>query len=229
MLQWSNMTSNTTLLAPYRLIISVAFAGLVLLFPTLSHALSFMEGTVFLEAKTKAECEALGGHYTDWYGEIYCTQEGDVSTVTEAPEPSIEELMSEQIARAEALNLTGYTEASAARMAAEADVPFRPVVRDGEMMMVTEDYRPGRINATINNDIVMSYTIEGTNITVTAQTDVSVTPTPHTPTNDEPAPTEPATPSETPTTDTEEPSVVEPTEPSRPWWRAIIDLFVFWR
>ena len=207
----------------------------LLLLPVTSHALSFMEGTIFLEAETKAECDAQGGSFIEWYGEIYCTQEGDTSVSVETPEPSIEEVFAEQIAASEKLNLAGKTEAQAAQLAAQVDVPFRVVERDGEMLMVTEDYRPGRINATVQNSIITSYSIEGTNITVTAQTNTNIGTTPP-PTNLTPAEPEPAEPTvsepddQTPAEEpqTEEPTP-EPSEPARTWWRVIIDLFIFWR
>lgn len=39
-----------------------------------AYALSFVEGTVFLEAQTQVECEAQDGNFIDWYGQIYCTE-----------------------------------------------------------------------------------------------------------------------------------------------------------
>jgi hypothetical protein len=55
----------------------------------------------------------------------------------------------------------GLSEAAAAALAEENNVPFRVVERDGEALMVTEDWRPGRINAVVENGIVVSYTVEG--------------------------------------------------------------------
>ncbi len=55
----------------------------------------------------------------------------------------------------------GLSEADAEAKAAADGVPFRVVMRDGEPQMVTMDYRPGRINATVENDIVISYEVEG--------------------------------------------------------------------
>lgn len=55
----------------------------------------------------------------------------------------------------------GLTVAEAEVLAAENDVPFRVVERDGERLMVTEDWRPGRINAVVEGDVVVSYTVEG--------------------------------------------------------------------
>lgn len=49
-----------------------------------------------------------------------------------------------------------------AQMKAEAEgVPFRIVVRDGVHLPVTLDYRPGRINAEVLQNIVMDYEVEG--------------------------------------------------------------------
>ncbi len=44
--------------------------------------------------------------------------------------------------------------------AANAEM-FRVVEIDGEPQPTTRDYRPGRINATVENDVVVSYTVEG--------------------------------------------------------------------
>lgn len=55
----------------------------------------------------------------------------------------------------------GLSEADAAALAAQNDVPFRVVERDGEMLPTTRDYRPGRINAVVVDGIVTAYTVEG--------------------------------------------------------------------
>ena len=51
-----------------------------------------------------------------------------------------------------------------AKAKAEA-VPFRVVMADGEPFAVTMDYRPGRINATVENGVVTSYSVEGAEAT----------------------------------------------------------------
>jgi hypothetical protein len=66
-----------------------------------------------------------------------------------------------QIEAAQALDLEGMSEDEAAQVAAENDVMFRVVERDGEPLAMTMDYRPGRINATVEGGVVTSYTIEG--------------------------------------------------------------------
>ena len=53
--------------------LSISLSVLLLLSAN-TFALSFMEGTRFLDAKTKVECDALGGNFMEWYGEIYCTK-----------------------------------------------------------------------------------------------------------------------------------------------------------
>lgn len=52
-----------------------------------THALSFAPNTIFLEAKTKESCDQLGGTFTEWYGEVYCTKVGEESMVT-SPKPT---------------------------------------------------------------------------------------------------------------------------------------------
>lgn len=60
-----------------------------------------------------------------------------------------------------AANYVGLTEAAAAALAEQNNVPFRVVERDGQPLDVTEDFRPGRINASIVDGIVTAYTVEG--------------------------------------------------------------------
>lgn len=55
----------------------------------------------------------------------------------------------------------GLTVTQAETQAAGEGIPFRVVMRDGESLPVTMDYRLGRINATVENDIVTSYIVEG--------------------------------------------------------------------
>lgn len=55
----------------------------------------------------------------------------------------------------------GLTEADAETLAVENDVPFRVVERNGEQLPTTRDYRPGRINATVNAGVVTDYQVEG--------------------------------------------------------------------
>ena len=62
---------------------------------------------------------------------------------------------------AAAQEYVGLTEAAAAALAEERGVLFRVVERDGEMLPVTRDYRPGRINAVVEDGVVVSYTVEG--------------------------------------------------------------------
>lgn len=40
-------------------------------------ALSFSEDTIFLDASDEQTCQQLNGHFTEWYGEIYCTTTPD--------------------------------------------------------------------------------------------------------------------------------------------------------
>lgn len=58
-------------------------------------------------------------------------------------------------------DLIGMTTAKATTYAAEHDLLFRIVEIDGEPQPTTKDYRPGRINAAVENGVVVSYKIEG--------------------------------------------------------------------
>ena len=57
--------------------------------------------------------------------------------------------------------LIGMSTANATTYAETNDLLFRVVEIDGVPQPTTKDYRPGRINATIENDVVVSYTVEG--------------------------------------------------------------------
>ena len=57
--------------------------------------------------------------------------------------------------------IIGMTTAEAEAYAASRGVMFRVVEADGEPQPTTRDYREGRINATTENDIVISFYIEG--------------------------------------------------------------------
>ena len=50
----------------------------------------------------------------------------------------------------------GMGEEEAAQAAAAAGLAWRVVERDGEMMMLTMDYQPARLNASINSGEVTS-------------------------------------------------------------------------
>lgn len=45
-------------------------------------------------------------------------------------------------------------------LASENNIPFRVIMRDGEMLSATMDYRPGRINAEVEDAIVVDFSIE---------------------------------------------------------------------
>lgn len=55
----------------------------------------------------------------------------------------------------------GLTVEEATELAEENDVMFRVVERDGEPLPATMDYRPGRINASVEDGMVISYMVEG--------------------------------------------------------------------
>lgn len=65
----------------------------------------------------------------------------------------------EPVASAAALINMTTTEATA--YAEANNILFRIVEIDGEPQPTTKDYRPGRINASVENDVVVSYTVEG--------------------------------------------------------------------
>ena len=84
-----------------------------------------------------------------------------ISLLQDEPQPPIIE--KEPIAVAGAL--IGMTTTEVEAHAETNEIMFRVVEIDGEPQPVTEDYRPGRINASVENDIVVSYTVEGEEVT----------------------------------------------------------------
>jgi hypothetical protein len=60
--------------------------------------------------------------------------------------------------------LIGLDADEAIVFAAANDLLFRIVEIDGQPQPATKDYRPGRINAVVENDVVVGYTIEGEEI-----------------------------------------------------------------
>lgn len=63
-----------------------------------------------------------------------------------------------RLARAE---YVGVSPTEAEARATADGVPFRVVMEDGQPLPVTMDYRPGRINATVVNGVVVGYEVEG--------------------------------------------------------------------
>ncbi|GJL95529.1 MAG: hypothetical protein DHS20C05_19340 [Hyphococcus sp.] len=54
----------------------------------------------------------------------------------------------------------GLAEDAAKERATELGLPFRVVKRDGNHLPVTKDYRRGRINADVEDDVVVDYQVE---------------------------------------------------------------------
>lgn len=55
----------------------------------------------------------------------------------------------------------GVSPAEAEARATANGVSFRVIMEDGQPLPATMDYRPGRINATVENGIVVGYEVEG--------------------------------------------------------------------
>jgi hypothetical protein len=75
--------------------------------------------------------------------------------------PSSAVVVDDFVAEPTATDYIGLSEEEAGALAFQNGVPFRVVVIDGESQMVTEDFLPGRINATVEAGIVTSYEVEG--------------------------------------------------------------------
>lgn len=68
-------------------------------------------------------------------------------------------------------NYEGLSTEAAQKMAESNKVAFRVVMKDGQSLPATMDYRSGRINATIENDKVVSYKVEGQEKTTPQKSD----------------------------------------------------------
>lgn len=55
----------------------------------------------------------------------------------------------------------GLSVTEAQALAAENNVPFRVVERDGELLPTTKDFRLGRVNAIVESNLVVDYSVEG--------------------------------------------------------------------
>lgn len=78
-------------------------------------------------------------------------------TLTEAPSPESPVEQSQD-------SYTGLSVQGAMEKAKSKGVSFRVVQQDGEFFAVTMDFRPGRINAVVDNGVVVSFEVEGNGI-----------------------------------------------------------------
>lgn len=86
----------------------------------------------------------------------------------------------EQSTDRDANDYVGLDEAEAEELASQNEVPFRVVERDGAMLPTTRDYREGRINAVVEDELVVSYTVEGEGMESGAGDDATTEETPAT-------------------------------------------------
>ena len=98
-------------------------------------------------------------------GRINATVENGIVTDydVETSDPVATEPDSEQDSETDQSNydvIIGMTLADAESWAESNNVPFRVGMLDGEALAVTMDFRPGRITASVENGVVVGYTIE---------------------------------------------------------------------
>ena len=65
----------------------------------------------------------------------------------------------------------GLTETQARALARSRNVPFRVVHRNGKDLAVTFDFRRGRVNAEVRENVVVAYSVEGEPSEPTAKPD----------------------------------------------------------
>lgn len=78
----------------------------------------------------------------------------------EEKEYTKDDLLEKQREKSEGLDFVGLTEEEALNLANENNVSFRVVKKDGRHLAVTMDYRPGRINAEIEDGKVTAFNVE---------------------------------------------------------------------
>ena len=104
--------------------------------------------------------------FCDTYAQPYCLDETVVDEIINTdPDSELidrETEMEAQRAEAEqyAWEYIGLSVEEAEAFALEHNMSFRVVEEDGEGLAVTMDYRPGRINATVEDNIVVSVDVE---------------------------------------------------------------------
>jgi len=113
--------------------------------------------------------------YPNWYGGYVQTlnrleanprndmQPSDIISLVEM-DFMIQALTKAEMSNEEFEMMTDYVGLSiegAMALAEINNVPFRVTMRDGQFLPATLDYRIGRINASVENDIVVDYTVEG--------------------------------------------------------------------
>lgn len=77
-----------------------------------------------------------------------------------AQEPSASEGKEEQSEKVEGKDYIGMKMEDAIALAKEKKDLFRVVMMDGKHLPRTKDLRPGRINATVEKGIIVSYKVE---------------------------------------------------------------------
>jgi len=118
-------------------------------------------GTVSNSSSEETENTEIQDEYTDMISS------DDIVVETENNEefrdPDLKELEAEwdeQRQASEGFDFVGMNEEAASELASENNIAFRVIMRDGEMLPATMDYRPGRINAQVEDGIVTSFSVE---------------------------------------------------------------------
>ena len=120
------------------------------LYSNLMTALEETEPTVEEEPTPKPERRALMMRIVDLLQQLINLLQGESVEPVELPPQTEPEP-----------TFIGMTVSEAEVFATETDTLFRVVKIDGEPQPTTKDFRPGRINATVENGVVVDYTVEG--------------------------------------------------------------------
>ena len=115
------------------------------------------QGDLFRVVEIDDEPQAVTKDYRE--GRINAVVQNDV--VTSYTVEGLETQPVEEPAPAETDNYIGLTVEQAQALAETNGVAFRIGMLDGEPLPVTMDYRPGRITASVVDDIVVNYSVEG--------------------------------------------------------------------
>ena len=115
------------------------------------------QGDLFRVVEIDGEPQAVTKDYRE--GRINAVVQNDV--VTSYTVEGLETQPIEEPAPAETDNYIGLTVEQAQALAETSGVAFRIGMIDGEPLPVTMDYRPGRITASVVDDVVVDYSVEG--------------------------------------------------------------------
>lgn len=84
-----------------------------------------------------------------------------MSSCTSSEEITVEDTTEPEVSKTTSTDYIWLSEEAASELAKKNNVSFRVTTRDNQPLPATMDFRPGRINASVINGIVVDYDVEG--------------------------------------------------------------------